>query len=78
MAAVPPSPPHRRRRQAPARGPAAVNALYRHIENETQPTHPLLVGWVCVNPAPKALAAGTAGPAGPAGTRVWGWRCRRC
>ena len=57
-----PRPPKRRRRQAPARGPAAVYFYHRSNRNETQHTHPLLVGWVCVYPAPTALAAGTAGP----------------
>ena len=31
------------------------------MSNETQNTHPLLVGWVCVCTEPKALAAGTTG-----------------
>ena len=33
----------------------------RPNRTETQNTHPLLVGWVFVYTAPKALAAGTAG-----------------
>ena len=55
------SSPNRRRRQAPARGLAAVNTPHRPNRTEPQHTRPLLVGRVCVNPAPKALAAGTAG-----------------
>ena len=55
-----PSPKKRRRRQAPARGPAAVCFLPRPIRNETQRPSPLLVGLGRVNPEPKALAAGTA------------------
>ena len=31
------------------------------MSNETQNTHPLLVGWVFVRSGPTALAAGTAG-----------------
>ena len=58
---VTPSPKTRRRRQAPARGLAAVNTPHRPNRTEPQHTRPLLVGRVCVNPAPKALAAGTAG-----------------
>ena len=50
--------------QAPARGLAAVCALYRPNRNETQNTHPLLVGWVFVKSEPTAPAAGTAGPPG--------------
>ena len=67
-------PPNRRRRQAPARGPAAVYALCRRNRNETQHPSPLLMGLGCVNTPPKALAAGTAGPkaAGPCS-----WACRR-
>ena len=38
--------PQRRRRQAPARGLAAVYSLHRPNRTETQNTHPLLVGWV--------------------------------
>ena len=56
-----PVPQNRRRRQAPARGLAAVNTPHRPNRTEPQHTRPLLVGRVCVNPAPKALAAGTAG-----------------
>ena len=56
-----PSPKNRRRRQAPARGPAAVYPLSRPNRTETQNTHPLLVGWVFVRSEPTALAAGTAG-----------------
>ena len=52
----------RRSAQAPARGPAAVCPHRRPIRTETQQTRPLLVGRVCVNFEPKALAAGTAGP----------------
>ena len=58
---VTPSPKTRRRRQAPARGLAAVNTPHRPNRTAPQHTRPLLVGRVCVNPAPKALAAGTAG-----------------
>ena len=46
----PPSPKNRRRRQAPARGPAAVYAHHRPNRTETQHTHPLLVGWACCSP----------------------------
>ena len=50
---------------APAgQGSAIQRAVYAHHRpNRTEPQHtrPLLVGRVCVNPAPKALAAGTAG-----------------
>ena len=49
-----PRPPHRRRRQAPARGPAAVHSLYRSIRNETQNARPLLVGRAFVDLEPKA------------------------
>ena len=52
--------PTPRRRQAPARGPAAVNALPRPIRNETQRPSPLLVGLGRVNTEPTALAGGTA------------------
>src|SRR5699024_8771938 len=55
-----PRPQKRRRRQAPARGPAAVYALYRRNRNETTQDRPLLVGRSCVTNAPKALAGGTA------------------
>ena len=54
--------PQRRRRQAPARGPAAVYSHRRPNQNETQNARPLLVGRAFVNTAPKALAAGPAGP----------------
>ena len=54
--------PTHRKRQAPARGPAAVNALPRPIRNETQHTRPLLVGRVYVESEPMALAGGTAAP----------------
>ena len=62
-----PSPPHlsvpptSRRRQAPARGPAAVCTLHRPIRNAKKHPCPLLVGHGCVDPEPTALAAGTAG-----------------
>ena len=52
-------PQNRRRRQAPARGLAAVNSRHLPIRNETQNTHPLLVGWVFVYTAPTALAGDT-------------------
>ena len=45
----------------PARGLAAVNTPHRPNRTEPQHTRPLLVGRVCVNPAPTALASGTAG-----------------
>ena len=48
------------RRHCRPRWPAAVNALPRHIRNETQHTRPLLVGRVCVESEPTALAGGTA------------------
>ena len=50
-----------RRRQASARGPAAV--CFHRCPNRTETQHPspLLVGLGCVDPEPKALAAGTAG-----------------
>ena len=57
-----PVPQKRRRRQAPARGPAAVYALCRRNRNETKHPSPLLVGLGCVNTEPTALAAGPAGP----------------
>ena len=47
----PPSPPQ-----------TAVCFHHRLIQTKTQHTHPLLMGWVCVCTAPKALAAGPAGP----------------
>ena len=55
-----PVPQNCRRRQVPAREPAAVYSLYRPNRNEPQHTHPLLVGWVCVEPEPTALAGGPA------------------
>ena len=58
-----PPPQNRCRRQAPARGPVAVNSRHRPIQTQTQHTRPLLVGRVCVGSEPTALAAGTAGPA---------------
>ena len=62
-----PPPPLRlqtsRRRQAPARGPAAVCALHRPTRNAKKHPCPLLVGHGCVDPEPTALAAGTAGSA---------------
>ena len=48
------------RRHCRPRGPAAVNALPHPIRNETQHTRPLLMGRVCVNTEPTALAGGTA------------------
>ena len=54
--------PQRRRRQAPARGPAAVYSLHRPNRNVSQRPSPLLVGLGRVYFEPKALAAGTAGP----------------
>ena len=59
----PSSPEKRRRRPAPARGPAAVCPYRRPIRDETQHAHPLRMGWACVYAEPKALAAGPAGPA---------------
>ena len=66
--------PQRRRRQAPARGPAAVYSHHRPIWNETKHARPLLVGRACVESEPTALSAGTAGPqaASPCS-----WTCRR-
>ena len=58
-----PVPQKRRRRQAPARGPAAVYSLYRSNRTETQRARPLLTGRARVYTEPKALEAGTAGPA---------------
>ena len=55
--------PQRRRRQAPARGPAAVYPLHRPNRNVPQCPIPLLMGHGRVYPEPKALAAGTAGSA---------------
>ena len=45
---------HLCRRQAPARGPAAVYSLYRTIRNETQNARPLLVGRAFVDLEPTA------------------------
>ena len=59
-----PRSPKRRRRQAPARGLAAVCALYRPNRNETQNARPLLVGRAFAALEPTAPAAGTAGPPG--------------
>ena len=53
--------PQRRRRQAPARGPAAVYSLHRPNRTETQSARPLLMGRACVNTEPKALASDTIG-----------------
>ena len=53
-------PPKRRRRQAPARGLAAVFPRLRPMRNETKHPCPLLVGHGCVFHAPKALADRTA------------------
>ena len=53
-------PPKRRRRQAPARGLAAVFPRLRPMRNETKHPCPLLVGHGCVYTAPKALADRTA------------------
>ena len=58
----PPRPQKRRRRQAPARGPAAVCSLHRPNRNETKRPSPLLVGLGRVYLEPKALAGGTAAP----------------
>ena len=44
----------RRRRQAPAPEPAAVCSHHRPNRTAPQHTRPLLMGRVCVNPAPKA------------------------
>ena len=52
--------PGRRRRQAPARGLAAVNARSHPIQDVTKHPCPLLVGHGYVNPAPKAPAGGAA------------------
>ena len=51
----------RRRRQVPARGPAAVYSRCHPSRNETQRPCPLLVGHGRVCTEPKALEAGTAG-----------------
>ena len=59
--------PQRRRRQAPARGLAAVYPRHRPKRNEPQQPCPLLVGQGCVYLRPKALAPGTAGLA------RWSW-----
>ena len=62
-----------RRRQAPAREPAAVCSDCRPIRNEAQRARPLLVGRARVSMGPKALAAGTAGwAAGPLGRWAFG------
>ncbi len=65
--------PKPRRRQAPARGPAAVSPHVRPIRNETKPQAPCSWGLGRVNMEPKALAGGTAAPkalrAGGAATR---------
>ena len=65
-----PPPPLRlqtsRRRQAPARGLAAVCALHRPTRNAKKHPCPLLVGHGCVASEPTALAAGTAGHWPPA------------
>ena len=58
----PSPPPKRRRRQAPARGLAAVNSHRHPIRNEPQHPSPLLMGLGCVNTGPTALAGGTAAP----------------
>ena len=56
-----PSPKNRRRRQAPARGPAAVCSLSRPTRNAKKRPCPLLVGHGCVDPSqrrwPPALPA---------------------
>ncbi len=52
--------PKRRRRQAPARGLAAVNSHHHPIRNETQNARPLLVGRAFVYFEPTALAGRTA------------------
>ena len=59
-----PRPPKRRRRQAPARGLAAVCALHRPTRNAKKRPSPLLVGLGRVYFEPKALAPGTAGHCG--------------
>ena len=59
--------PKRRRRQAPARGLAAVNSHHHPIRNEKKHPSPLLLGLGCVNPAP--TACGTAAPL------LVGWGC---
>ena len=58
-----PRPPKRRRRQAPARGPAAVCALYspRPERNAEAPMPPARGAWAFVDLEPKALADRTAG-----------------
>ncbi len=78
-AALPPRPQKRRRRQAPARGPAAVYSHLRLNRNETKRPSPLLVGLGCVYTAPKALAGGTAAlPAKtPQSAGPCAWACRR-
>ena len=54
--------PKRRRRQAPARGLAAVNSHHHPIRNEKKHPSPLLMGLGCVNTAPTALAGRTVAP----------------
>ena len=71
-------PPKRRRRQAPARGPAAVYPHHRSMRNETKHPCPLLVGHGCVFHAPKALAAGTAGALPAKGRKSSKCRFLRC
>ncbi len=61
----PSSPEKRRRRQAPARGPAAGCPCYRPIRDETQHAHPLRMGWACVYAEPKATGGRPCRP-GPA------------
>ena len=56
-----PHPPKRRRRQAPARGPAAVCSYHCPNRTKTQHPSPPLVGLGCVDPEPKALAPDTVG-----------------
>ena len=71
-------PPKRRRRQAPARGSAAVYPHHRSMRNETKHPCPLLVGHGCVFHAPKALAAGTAGALPAKGRKSSKCRFLRC
>ena len=68
--------PQRRRRQVPARGPAAVYSNHRPNRNETKRPSPLLVGLGRVYTAPKALAGGTAALA--ALTYTSGGPCSAC
>ena len=63
----PSPPPKRRRRQAPARGLAAVNSHRHPIRNEPQHPSPLLMGLGRVNTAPTAC--------GPAAPLLMGWVC---